>query len=393
MVVIKILGIVAEFNPFHNGHAYLLNKVRESGATHTVCVMSGNFVQRGDIAICSKVARAEMALRSGADLVLELPVTFATATAQRFARGAVATLNALGCIDALAFGSECGDAERLSTLADALNDNRVSQRIHEHLQSGITFAAARERALSECGYSGEILRNPNDTLAVSYIEAINAIGAKMTPIAVKRVGIAHDGGADGEFASASHIRSLINEGKAVSPYIPHGALQILEREINAGNAPFSLERLEVASLARLRSMTVDEMASLPDISEGLEHRLYRATREQASVADIISAVKTKRYTQARLRRIVLCALLGLDKSVCSIDPQYIRVLGMNEKGRRILAAAQPTLPLIARAKDASELNRFGTLLLAAEQRADNLAALASPAVGKCKSTLSQIALV
>ena len=237
------------------------------------------------------------------------------------------------------------------------------------------------------------MRNPNDTLAVSYIEAINAIGAKMTPIAVKRVGIAHDGGADGEFASASHIRSLINEGKAVSPYIPHGALQILEREINAGNAPFSLERLEVASLARLRSMTVDEMASLPDISEGLEHRLYRATREQASVADIISAVKTKRYTPARLRRIVLCALLGLDKSVCSIDPQYIRVLGMNEKGRRILAAAQPTLPLIARAKDASELNRFGTLLLAAEQRADNLAALASPAVGKCKSTLSQIALV
>ncbi len=389
----NILGIVAEFNPFHSGHAYLIEKARESGAAHIVCVMSGNFVQRGDVAICSKKARAEMALRCGADLVLELPVTFATATAQRFAYGAVSTLDALGCVDTLAFGSECGDTDKLKSVAAALGCERIISRTKELMQSGVTFAAARQQAITDCGYEGELLRNPNDTLAVSYIEAINSLGSKISPYAVKRVGVAHDGGASGTFASASHLRGLINNNESIADFVPKSTLEIIEREIANGNAPMKADTLEIAMLACLRSMTLSDMAALPDISEGLENRIYKAVQEQTSIADILDFVKSKRYTHARIRRIVLSASLGIDAALARLNPQYIRILGINENGREILAAAKPTLPIIARAKDADKVSPEGKRLLSAEQRADNLAALAANQVKPCESTLSQIVVL
>ncbi len=393
MVVIKILGIVAEFNPFHSGHAYLIEQARALGASHIVCVMSGNFVQRGDIAICSKVTRAEMALRTGVDLVLELPITSATATAQRFARGAVATLAALGCVDGLVFGSECADVDALKNIAKALEDTSVMSRTREIMQDGTTFAAARQQALTECGYNGEILRNPNDTLAVNYIEAINSLGINMTPIAIKRIGVAHDGGTDGNYASASYIRELIENNGDISPYIPADALKVLKHEIEVGRAPFEISKLESACLAKLRTMTPEQMSRLPDISEGIENRIYRAAREQTTVTATIDEVKSKRYTHARIRRIILSALLGIDRATYTLDPQYVRVLGMNSGGRKILSEAQPTLPLISRVKDAVKLGRYGAVMLDAEQRADNLAAMASPTVQPCESTLSQIVIL
>ena len=389
----NILGIVAEFNPLHSGHAYLIDKARLLGATHTVCVMSGNFVQRGDIAVCSKKARAEMALCSGIDLVLELPVTFATATAQRFAYGAVAVLAALGCVNRIAFGSECGDTDRLKSVADALGDERVLTRTREIMQNGITFAAARQAALNDCGYDGDILRNPNDTLAVGYIDAINTLGAAIIPLAIKRAGVAHDGGAVGEFASASHLRELIKKSGSIEKFVPQSAFEIIKREIACGRAPMSIDRLETAVLARLRTMSPDDMAALPDISEGLENRLFKAVQEQTGMNGIIDAVKSKRYTHARIRRIVLSALLGIDKTVYGINPQYIRILGMNERGREILSAASPALPIIARAKDAENLSAEGKILLSAEQRADNLAGLAAKPVQPCESTLSQTVIM
>ncbi len=389
----NILGIVAEFNPFHSGHAYLTDKARESGATHIVCVMSGNFVQRGDVAICSKKARAEMALRSGVDLVLELPVIYATATAQSFANGAVSTLDALSCVNQLAFGSECGDTKALETIAAALCDDSVSRRTREILQDGVTFAAARQQALTDCGYDGALLRNPNDTLAVSYIEALNALSSNITPYAIKRIGVAHDGGASDRFASASHLRGLISNNDSIADFVPKSTLEIIEREIASGKAPMSIDKLEMAMLARLRSMAPNEMAALPDISEGLENRLYKVVWEHSSIADILDAVKSKRYTHARIRRIVLSALLGIDAELARLNPQYIRILGMNERGREILSAAKPTLPIIARAKDADKISPEGKILLSAEQRADNLATLATSAVKPCESTLSQIVIM
>ena len=385
----KVCGVIAEFNPFHSGHAYLLQKARELGATHTVCVMSGNFVQRGDAAVCSKSARAEAALYCGADLVIELPVTFATATAQRFARGAVSVLEALGCVQTLVFGSECADTERLLQTASALHRDDVLSAQRSRLALGVTFAAARQAALNDCGFDGDLLRNPNDTLAVSYIEALNGIGSKIESAAVGRAGVGHDGGAAGGFASASYLRDMIINGAPVSEYakyMPAEAARILARETEQGRCPVLLSRLDSACLARLRSMTADDMARLPDISEGLENRLYRAVREQTTVDGVIGAVKSKRYTHARIRRIVLSALIGIDRSLYDLPAQYIRVLGMNGRGREVLAAAHPSLPLITRAKDAAKLTGDAARMLCAEQRADDIAALAAPAVQPCKST-------
>ncbi len=389
----NIYGIIAEFNPFHSGHAYLIAKAREKGATHIVCVMSGNFVQRGDVAVCSKKARAEMALRSGADLIIELPVTFATATAQKFAFGSVATLDALGCIGSIAFGSECGDTAALTGVADALCDDNVKRRTREILQSGITFAAARQQALCELGFKGELLRNPNDTLAISYIEAISTLNASIAPVAIKRIGVAHDGGVSDRFASASHLRQLMENSEDISKYVPSSTLEIISRETLLGRAPMSISRLEGAILARLRTMSLDEIAALPDISEGLENRLYKAIYQQSSVFDIINSVKSKRYTHARIRRIVLSALLGINKAASDIAPQYIRILGINERGREILSAASPTLPIIARAKDAEQLPSSSKALIRLEQQADNLALLALKSVKPCESTLSQTVIL
>ena len=189
----KVGGIVAEYNPFHHGHAYLVEQMRSAGVTHVVAVMSGNFVQRGDAAICDKQARCEMALEGGVDLVLELPLPYAVATAQRFALGAVGTLAALGVVDELCFGSESGDVKALSEVASVLESEAVTSRMRELLDSGEPFAAARQAAVTAVGANGAILRDPNDTLAVEYIRAITELGADMTPRAICRKGAAHDG--------------------------------------------------------------------------------------------------------------------------------------------------------------------------------------------------------
>lgn len=384
----KICGIVAEYNPFHNGHAHLINEARRNGATHIVAVMSGNFVQRGDAAVCSKWARTQMALDGGADLVLELPVTFASATAQRFALGAVGTLDALGCVDMLCFGSECASAERITQLAKAVEADEVCERIRTKLESGITFAAARQSALTELGYDGELLENPNDTLAVEYVKALLELNSKIEPLAIKRIGVGHDKGANGNIASASHIRKLLMQNEDVSGYVPEATAEIIKQQIKQSACPADLSRLDRALLMTLRKMSVEQMSLLPDISEGLENRLYKASREATSVDELLEAVKSKRYTHARLRRILMFALLGIDRAVYSLSPSYIRVLGMNENGRQILASAKPVLPIITRAKDALSLEGGAKALFDAECVADDVYALCTDEVKPCGATVS-----
>lgn len=384
----KICGIVAEYNPFHNGHAHLIKEAKQNGATHIVAVMSGNFVQRGDVAVCSKWARTKMALESGVDLVLELPVTFASATAQRFALGAVGTLDALGCVDMLCFGSECASTQRITQLAKAVEDDEVCERIRTKLSSGLTFAAARQSALTELGYDGELLSNPNDTLAVEYVKALLDLQSAITPVALKRIGVGHDEGANGDIASASYIRKLIMQNEDVSGYVPEATAEIIKQQIKQSACPADLGRLDRALLMTLRKMSVQQMSLLPDISEGLENRLYKASREATSVDKLIEAVKTKRYTHARLRRILMFALLGIDKTVYSMKPSYIRVLGMTESGRQILAESKPILPVITRAKDALSLESDAKALFDAECVADDVYALCTDEVTPCGATVS-----
>ena len=373
----QICAIIAEYNPFHNGHKYMINKVRKAGGTHVVAVMSGNFVQRGDVAICDKYSRTRMAIEGGADLVIELPITYAAATAQRFAHGAVALIKALGCVDTLAFGSECGNQQLLDKIADAIDFPDVIEKMKENLALGMSFASARQSALEFCGYEGGILQNANDTLAVCYIDEIYRQNACLDRMAIKRKGVGHDGGIKGIFASASAIRNMIADGDNFAPYMPMGAADVLQDKIDCGQAPMLIGSLDRAFMAKLRSMSLEDIANLPDISEGLENRIYKAVRECGSVFDVADAVKSKRYTHARIRRILLSALLGIDKQLYDLEPQYIRVLGFNDKGREILAAARPTLPIITRAKDVANLSATAKRLLDAQSVADGIAVLAA----------------
>ncbi len=386
----KVGGIVAEYNPFHLGHAYLVERMRAAGVTHVVAVMSGNFVQRGDAAICDKRSRCEMALESGVDLVLELPLPYAVATAQRFALGAVGTLAALGAVEELYFGSESGDERSLSEVASVLESEQVVTRMRGLLDAGEPFASARQTAVTAVGARGELLRNPNDTLAVEYIRAITQLGADITPRAVGRIGAAHDGQAVDGIASASAIRQAVIDGDIlrIKKWMSSTAFDILQRELDQGRCPADLSRLDAALLVALRKASAEQLADLPDISEGLENRLYRAVREFVSVEQILSAVKSKRYTHARLRRILLYALLGLTREVYDTPPQYIRLLGMNSRGRELLSSSKPTLPILARAKDREQLGERGEAIFALECAADDLYGLTLPQAQPCGTTLT-----
>jgi predicted nucleotidyltransferase len=389
--ILVTAGIIAEYNPFHSGHMYHIEATRAAGATHIVAVMSGDFVQRGEAAVVSKWARAEMALRCGADLVIQLPLPWSAASAQQFALGAVQALDALGCVDMLSFGSESGDLCALQAAAQAADDPDIAQRTRELMSDGRSYACAREHAVRlENPVAADALGRPNDTLAVEYMRALKEICSGIVPFAVTRTGAAHDSSEpEGETASASHIRSLLLSGRTEDAlrYMPPDAAAVLCREIDAGYAPCSLSLAESAVLAHLRRMSAEDFARLPDISEGLENRLYACARDCTSIEDIYSSVKSKRYTHARIRRLVLAAFLGLEKSHSYGGIPYLRVLGMNSRGREILSAAKPLakLPLITRAKSVFSLDKHACSVFNLECRASDLFALMSPRKKTCGS--------
>ncbi len=380
-------GIVAEYNPFHNGHAYHIARTRENGATAVVCVMSSWFVQRGEIALMHPNARARMALMNGADLVVSLPVPWACAAAQTFARGAVGLLDAMGCVDMLSFGSECADTDLLRAASRAVDDYTVRESMRANLLSGVSFASARQRAVEELDPRvASVLSSPNDTLAVEYIRAIDMLKSELTPFAVKREGAGHDSGeAVNAFASASLIRSGVRAGEDVAALMPESAAAILKAETEAGRAPADINALEKAVLACLRVSTPDKTAAVPDISEGLENRIYSASRSASSLEELYSLAKTKRYTHARIRRVIAALLLGIEASDCEGIPPYIRVLGFNETGREMLRTMRSSakLPIVMRAADVKKLGERAKRISSIEERAADLFSLALPSVMPC----------
>ncbi|MEI6579687.1 MAG: nucleotidyltransferase family protein [Eubacteriales bacterium] len=379
-----VSGIVAEYNPFHKGHAYQLEQTRQAGATHTIAVMSGNFVQRGEPAIALKQARTKMALANGVDIVIDLPIPWATANAGTFALGAISLLNALGCVDMLSFGSESGDLNLLKSAAKAVASKQVNnETIKKHLTDGSCFASAREAAVRE--HFGDevanILKSPNDTLAVEYIRAINLLDSKMIPFAVKRLGAGHDEiAADGLFASASQIRKSLLEYKAFQQYLPKATVEILAKEIEVGRAPADYKRLETAVLCALRSLSAKQIANAPDISEGIENRIFDAARFATSLEQLFSLAKTKRYSHARIRRIVLHSFLGIKAIDSGGCPPYIRILGVNLKGRELLRIARKTatLPVVMKAADIFALDERAKRVFTLECRAADIFALSLP---------------
>lgn len=382
-----VAGIISEYNPFHFGHAALVEQTRSAGATHIVAVMSGNYVQRGEPAMLSKWARTKQALRNGVDLVVELPLPWAIAGAEKFAFGGSALADALGA-DWLSFGSECGDAEKLKASAQALQSPRLREAIQQELKSGATFARARQNAI-EALFGEETARlfsEPNNILGIEYLKALDRLGSGMEPFTIPRIGAAHDA-EDGteETASASRIRKAVTNNEDVTALLPPASAAILREELIAGRAPASINRMERAVLAKLRTMSKDEFKILPDISEGLENCIYTAVRKAESLEEVYSLVKSKRYTHARIRRIVLSAFLGVTADMSSSVPPYIRVLGLNRSGAEILQRAKlvKKLPIISHSSDIFLLDNPSRNMLELESRTTDLYALCMPKVAPC----------
>ena len=375
-----VAGIVAEYNPFHLGHAYHLSQTRTAlgrdGAV--VCVMSGHWVQRGECAVADKWTRSALALAGGADLVLELPTPWAMASAEAFARGAVGLLEATGVVDILAFGSEDGSLETLRQAADALDAPGYPARLREALSRGLSFPAARQAAAG-C----PCLSSPNNNLGVEYLRALRALGSGMTPMTVARRGAGHDSAEHTEgFASASHIRALLREGRReeAATLLPEGSLEALGQ-------PASLLWAERAVLARLRTMSEDDWAALPDGggAEGLPARLVRAARQACSLEEFYTLAQAPRYTHARLRRLAVGAFLGLKQEDRQLAVPYVRVLGLNERGQALLKRMKGTcaLPVLTKPAQARALDGPARRLFEAESRYTDLYGLCFPSPKPC----------
>ncbi len=322
----KIAGVIAEYNPFHNGHAYHLERTREAGATHIVAVMSGSVVQRGDIAVLPPHLRAEAAVRGGADLVLELPPQYSLGAARDFCSAGVGILKRLGKVDMLSFGAETDDISALESALKKIEDGEP--KIKAEMSRGATYPQAAARILGEG--AAEIL-SPNNTLALEYLRALR--GSKIAPFAVKRT-LPHDSEeASGQFASASQIRKLLREGGGVSQYLPEPP-----------ESPAFIEKGENAVLWRLSAMSKEDFAQVPYCGE-LAGRLFDATRRADSLGEVYSAVKSRNVTHARVRRIVICAALGITAEDM-FEPPFVRVLALNQRGAEILNACRKTAEIV-----------------------------------------------
>ena len=355
----RVVGIVTEFNPFHNGHALLLERAREAMGEDTavVCCMSGDFVQRGEAAVWSKFARAEAAARCGADLVFELPLPWALSSAEGFARGGVGLLAALG----VCFGSECGETEPLERAAEALLSPALAAELRRELESGIPYAAARQRALAAVTdeETAHLVETPNNILAVEYIRAIYELGLDLGFMTVRREGAEHDGQGEGSIRSASELRSRIAAGKSCSGFMPDAAIAVFEREAERGRGPVLMETLEPMLLARLRMLPDEGFSRLPDASEGLGNRLRAAVRDEPTLDGVLAAAKSKRYALSRIRRMTMCACLGVREGMAEGVPPYARLLAASERGRKLLRRAQDKsrIPIITKAAAARQLPR------------------------------------
>ena len=367
----KTVGIISEYNPFHNGHKYHIEAAKEAcGADNVVCIMSGSFVQRGEPAIFDKWSRAKMAVMNGADLVIELPAVYACQPAEIFALGAVKILNSIGIVDYICFGSELGDTEALHKLAGLLHNEPESfkQLLKVQLELGSSYPKAVSAALSaymsaeDTVNSEDILRNPNNVLGIEYIKALLAFSSPIEPVAVKRVASGHnDMGITGSIASATAVRSEIRENgisEKVRLSVPDNAVDIIEASLAAKRHPLYLNDFSDMLLYRLRLIDENELRRYLNVREGIENRLKKYAQSSVSCEELIDAVKTKRYTRTYIQRLLCHLLLDMQKSDIALFkepdcPSYIRVLAFTEKGTALIKEIKrnSTYPVISKVAD------------------------------------------
>lgn len=348
-----VLGIVAEYNPFHNGHLHhLIESKRITNSGYSIAVMSGNFTQRGEVSIVDKWTKTQMAIENGIDLVIELPTLYAISSAENFASGAIKILDSLGIVDFISFGSECDDISILNEVTDVLANEPPEYKtlLSHELSRGVSFPKARERALmmylNDVRRFANVLSAPNNILGIEYLKALKRQKSDIKPITIKREGSNYSDDTlpySSSFASASAIRNICQSSLDISllqKFMPEASYNILDDSIKNGNVVKSLSDFDKVIIYTLRKMTTDEIANLPDVSEGLEFAIKSAAHSCNTVDELLSIINTKRYTKTRLQRILLYAILGITKKDMQISMNtkpYIRVLGFNDKGRELIS--------------------------------------------------------
>lgn len=359
----RVLGIVSEYNPFHNGHLYHLKKSMEkTKADYSVCIMSGNFLQRGEPALFDKWVRAEAAVKNGIDLVLELPAVFACSSAEFFAQTAIAIFNGLGCVDYISFGSENGDIHTLYQVAEILahEPDSYKELLKRNISKGITFPLARKIAINEMSALGEVLDTPNNILGIEYIKALIRTQSNITPLTMQRMGANyHDQEIQSNICSATAIRNKLQEQnnniQFIRDVIPAPTFDILERNIEAGITPLYLADLYTFISYKILISDSSELGDVFSAVEGIENRISNIIRNARSIEDLIRLIKSKRYTQTSIQRLLIHILLGIkkysmQKLILDKSCLYGRVLGFSSKGAQLIRYIKEkeinTIPLI-----------------------------------------------
>ena len=377
----RVAGIVAEYNPFHNGHSFMADQARQSGATHLVACMSGSFVQRGEAAFADKFLRAEAAVRSGVDLVLDLPVPWSLGGASSFARGGVSILSSIGC-DALAFGCETNDETLLLKTAQTMLQDSVQAETAALMKEGLTYPAALGQVLSSRGLQecADVLASPNNVLAVEYIKSILQMDLNMSLIPVKRVGSGHDATVCcGKIASAAALRAM-NESADMAPYMPAEAFRVYRE--NPGRM-LSRESFETSVLTALRLLPEDAFVTFVEDRSGLADRLRAAVKTSNSLDSLYQAAKTKNYTLSKVRRETMHLYLHIPTFYLMQEPLFVRVLAANDRGLEVLSKADSRIPILTKHAESLSLSREAKALYDLQCRASDLYSLCTKEKRAC----------
>ena len=362
----KVLGIIGEYNPFHNGHLYHLEQSKQlTGSTYTVAIMSGNFTQRGSTSLIDKWSKTEAAIQSGIDLVIELPVLYATSSAENFADGAIKLLNSLKVVDYISFGAETSDIEILNRFADILyhEPKQYKTMLSHELNKGLSFPKARENALlmylNDIRKYANVLSSPNNILGIEYLKALKRQKSNIKPVSITR----YEAGYNditylGNIASSTSIRNIIKNGgfDILRRLLPASSYRILIENMKQGHIVPDLSAFEKQIIYNLRKMDISEIAELPDVSEGLEFSIKKAANSCNTLTEFLNIIKSKRYTMTRIQRILLYSLLGITKKDMAMSKKvtsYIRVLGLNNRGKFLIseiAKANPKLEIVTSVK-------------------------------------------
>ena len=360
-----VLGIVAEYNPFHNGHLYHLLKSKDiTKDDYTIAIISGNFTQRGESSLIDKWTKAEMAIDCGIDLVIELPTIYSISSAENFADGAIKILNSLKIVDHISFGAESEEINSLNLIANVLykEPKDFKALLSEELNKGLSFAKARENAVikyfNDKSY-GSVISSPNNILGIEYLKSLKKHRSKIEPVLIPRKVSGHlNYDYTGTISSSTAIRNMIRTGNTrnLKDALTPSSYTILKEEINNGHYIGDFSEFEKIIMYKLRTQNVEDIKKLPDVSEGLENLIKKAAQSCNTLENFINMVSSKRYPETRIKRIALYSLLGISEKEIEISKKvtpYVRILGFNKKGKELLSKiskANPSLKVITSVK-------------------------------------------